>query len=146
MLKFGEQLSHHEFFSNTFKKVFISLGSSDGREKASLRKNRLWHQFEKNAIESFEFLCSWVQIYMRLVLLTCVTKNQFIIFPDTNIINYSFRMKMFTLLKFMYVEICSWVILFNPKLKIEALNDIQSSKSKEHYHYKGEESTKIFRI
>ena len=33
---------------------------------------------------------------------------------------------------FMYVEICPWVILFNPKLENEVLNDIQTCRFEKH--------------
>ena len=37
---------------------------------------------------------------------------------------------------FMYVEICPWVILFNPKLENEVLNDIQTCRSEKHGFFK----------
>ena len=37
---------------------------------------------------------------------------------------------------FMYVEICPWVILFNPKLENEVLNDIQTCRFEKHGFFK----------
>ena len=37
---------------------------------------------------------------------------------------------------FMYVEICPWVILFNPKLEKEVLNDIQTCRFEKHGFFK----------
>ena len=36
----------------------------------------------------------------------------------------------------MYVEICPWVILFNPKLENEVLNDIQTCRFEKHGFFK----------